>query len=176
MTTSTSRPAPLSGGNSLTVTSGPERAPLSAKSGFYGNRRRNWRVTFATADYLVGPQLIDSAERPLCARCGRSMINSFGELSPQQRPAWLVSGSLTKLYPVFASDEPGANDESQRIAVACLYHRTIRREALVHPISQMDGCALAAMRCRDTVVFIAGEYPDDTRDHRRRGTTRHLCP
>ena len=115
-------------------------------------------------------------ERPLCARCGRSMINSFGELSPQQRPAWLVSGSLTKLYPVFASDEPGANDESQRIAVACLYHRTIRREALVRPISQMDGCALAAMRCRDTVVFIAGEYPDDTRDHRRRGTTRHLCP
>src|SRR5258705_12704449 len=72
MMTSTFRPAPLSGGNSLTVTSGPERAPLSAKSGFYENRRRNWRVTFATADYLVGPQLIDSAERPLCARGGRS--------------------------------------------------------------------------------------------------------
>ena len=33
MTTSTSGPAPLSGGNSLTVTSGPEQAPLSARPG-----------------------------------------------------------------------------------------------------------------------------------------------
>src|SRR6267378_2570910 len=29
-------------------------------------------------------------EWPLCARCGRSMINSFGELRPQKRSAWLV--------------------------------------------------------------------------------------
>ena len=65
-----SRPAPLSGGNSLTVTSGPEQAPLSATSGFYEHRRRNWRLTFAAADFLVGPQLIDFAERPLCARSG----------------------------------------------------------------------------------------------------------
>ena len=40
MTTSTSRPAPFSGGNSLTVTSGPEQPPLSATSGSYDNRRR----------------------------------------------------------------------------------------------------------------------------------------
>src|SRR6266436_5400253 len=44
----------------------------------YENRRRNWRLTFAAADFLVGPQLIDSVERPVCARGGHSEI--VGEL------------------------------------------------------------------------------------------------
>jgi hypothetical protein len=43
------------------------KVPLSATSGFYENRPRNWRLTFAAADFLVGPQLIDSAERPVFA-------------------------------------------------------------------------------------------------------------
>ena len=77
------------------------------------------------------------------------MINSFGELSPQE--AGLASFRFAyEIIPRrnFASDEPGANDESQRIAVARLYHRTIRREAPVRPISQMDGCAKVQKKTR----------------------------
>src|ERR1700675_787134 len=46
------------------------------------------------------------------ARCGRSMINSFGELSPQE--AGLASFRFAyEIMPrrTFATDEPGANDE-----------------------------------------------------------------